>query len=412
MKKNNKTFTITILILLMSLILTACSQTAPQQTAPQQSAAQQTAATESTPITTEEEQGARTVAEATEPLPLTVEGEQGLRTVTDVLGREVQIPENVESIITLGSGAPRLAAYLDVMHKLVGSEQYLEQGINFRRDYNPVYYDFLVALPIVGAGGGAGQNNGFAEEIIMVAPDVIIAGFDYEAADELQSQTGIPVVSVRHGTGLAPETFYQAMRVFAEVVGAQERAEEVLSFIDDAKGDLDSRTRDIPDGEKLRAYSGAITWNGRRGFSGTYANFGPFEAINAINVTDAPGLDGFFEANLESIVLWDPDVIFLDPGNMDLVNDEYARNPDFFNSLRAVQGGRVYTMPAFNNAGTNITFALINTWFAGTVLFPEQFADIDIADKAEEILTMFLRENTFDIMAENGLFFGAITIGE
>ena len=334
------------------------------------------------------------------------------RTVTDVWGREVEIPINVESIITLGSGAPRLAAYLDVMDMLVGAEAYIEQGVNPLRDYNPVHHEWLMSLPFVGEGGGSGNNNGFPEEIIVVAPDVIIAAFDLEATDELQNQTGIPVVSVRHTTGLAHESFYEAMRVFAEVVGAQERAESLLSYIDSLKEDLHSRTYSVPESDKLRAYAGAVTWNGRRGITGTYSVFGTFEAINAYNVAYSPDLDGFFEADMESIVMWNPDVIFLDPGNMDLVNDEYRINPEFFNALQAVQEGRIYTMPAFNNAGTNITYALINTYFAGTVLFPEQFADIDIADKSAQILSTFLGVNTFEIMADAGLFYGTLTIGE
>ena len=336
-------------------------------------------------------------------------GETGI--VTDVWGREVAIPVNVETIITLGSGAPRIAAYLDVMHMLVGAEAYIQNGVNVARDYNPVHHAWLMTLPFVGAGGGAGNNNGFPEAILRVAPDVIIAGFDLEPANELQAQTGIPVISVRHSTGLADESFYRAVRVFAEVVGAQDRAEMLLSYIDLLKADLHRRTAGVPDGERLRAYAGAITWNGRRGISGTYSVFGIFEAINALNVAYTPGIRGFFEADLESILMWDPDVIFLDPGNMDLVNEEYRVNPGFFHALRAVQQGRVYTLPAFNSAGTNITYAFMNAYFAGIVLFPERFADVDIAEKSAEILTTFLGVNTFDLMAEAGLFFGTLTVG-
>ena len=334
------------------------------------------------------------------------------RTVTDVLGREVEIPETVESIITLGSGAPRIAAYLDVTDMLVGAEEYDTGDVAVIRDYHPVHHELLKTLPLVGSGGGSGNNNGFPEEIIIVAPDVILAGFDAEAADELQEQTGIAVVSVRHTTGLAPESFYDAMRVFADVVGARERCEAVLSYIDGLKEDLYNRTYSVPDDEKLSVYAGAVTWNGRRGFAGTYSVFGIFDAIHALNVAYTEDIDGFFEADLESVIMWDPDIIFLDPGNMDLVNDEFATNPGFFNSLRAVQEGRVYTLPAFNFAGTNMTYALINTYFAGTVLFPDQFADIDIAEKAGEILTMMLGTDTYDIMAKGGLFYGTITIGE
>jgi iron complex transport system substrate-binding protein len=202
------------------------------------------------------------------------------------------------------------------------------------------------------------------------------------------------------------------MRVFADVVGAEERYEYLYSYINELKADLDSRTQSISDDDKPRVYAGAITWNGRRGFAGTYSNFGPLAVINALNVADDSDIDGFFEADFEKILVWDPDLIFLDPGNMDLVESEYASNPDYFRSLRAVQEGHVYTMPAFNFAGTNITYAFINSYFAGTVIFPEEFADIDIEEKAGEILAAFLGTNTFEIMREGGLHYGSITIGE
>jgi len=357
--------------------------------------------------------GCTTSTSSTEVTPSEVTAEESkTRIITDALGREVEIPAQVESIITLGSGAPRLAAYLDVIDLLVGAEEYDTQDVVALRDYNPVHIETFRELPIVGTGGGSGDNNGFPEEIIMVSPDVIIAGFDWEAADELQAQTDIPVVSVRHQTGLAHESFRTALQVFADVVEAESRAETILTFIDEAKADLDQRTASIEDADKLSAYAGAVTWNGRRGFGGTYSDFGPLTAVNALNVADDSDIGGFFEASFESILVWDPDVIFLDPGNMDLVNDEYRSNPSYFNSLQAVQEDRIYTMPAFNFAGTNITYALINAYYAGTILFPEEFDDIDIEDKAGEILTTLLGENTFKTMREDGLFYGTITLGE
>ena len=333
------------------------------------------------------------------------------RVVTDMWGREVRIPVKVEKIIALGPGAPRVAAYLDVMDMFIGAEEYDIQDFSVLRDYNPVHHDALRALPMVGMGGGSGDNNAFPEEIIMLAPDVILATFSREAADELQAQTGIPVVSIWLTTGLANETFYTGMRLFADVVGAQERCERVLSFVDASIADLNRRTSGIPDSGKLKAYTGAVTWNGRRGLAGTYSNFGPFQAINALNVAREASVDGFYEVDLERLIVWDPDVIFLDPGNMDLVNDEYATNPNYFRALRAIREGRVYTMPSFNFAGTNITYALMNAYFAGTILFPEQFADVNIVAKSAEILTMFLGKNTYDTMAAGGLYYGTITIG-
>jgi iron complex transport system substrate-binding protein len=264
----------------------------------------------------------------------------------------------------------------------------------------------------VGAGGGSGANNGYAEEIIAAQPDVILAGFSQEAAEELERQTGIPVVCVRYQSiNFVDESFYTAMRVFAEVVGAQERCETVLTFVDACKKDLNNRTKDIPDSRKLTAYTGAVTFSGRHGFAGTYANFGPFLGINALNVADEVKGTNYFEADLEKIVEWDPDVIFLDPGNMDLVNDEYRTNPGYFDALRAVQEGNLYTMPSFNNCGTNVTYALMDAYYAGIVLFPEAFADVRMDAIGAEILEALLGENFFEEMEKGGLFYGKLTLG-
>ena len=342
------------------------------------------------------------------------EGNDGAtRIVVDTWGREVQIPEQVESIVCLGSGAPRMAAYLGVVDMLVGAEDHDIKGVTVLRDYNVVYQQQLSQLPAVGAGGGSGANNGYAEQIIAVQPDVILAGFSQEAAEELENQTGIPVVCVRYlSVNFVDESFYSAMRVFAEVVGAQERCEQVLQFIDACKKDLNDRTKDIPDSQKKTAYTGAVTFSGRHGFAGTYANFGPFLGVNALNVADEVKDTNYFETDLEKVLQWDPDVIFLDPGNMDLVNDEYKTNPGYFNSLRAVQEGEVYTMPSFNNCSTNITYAIMNAYYAGIVLYPEAFVDVDMAAIGGEILEFMLGVDFFEEMEAGGLYYGKLTIGQ
>ena len=335
------------------------------------------------------------------------------RVVTDVWGREVEIPAKVESIVCLGSGAPRMAAYLDVIGMMVGCEDHDKAGINILRDYSFNYADQIKDLPAVGSGGGSGANNGYAEEIINLQPDVILAGFSAEAADELSNQTGIPVVSVRYlSRNFVDESFYDAMRVFAETVGAQERCEKVLAYIDACKADLNARTENIPDEDKPAVYAGAVTFSGRHGFGGTYAHFGPLMGVNAFNVADEAADQNYYETDFEKIASWDPDIIFLDPGNMDLVNDEYNTNPAYFQTLRAVEEGHVYTMPSFNNCGTNVTYALMDSYYAGIVLFPEQFADLDIATKGGEILTEMLGADFFEAMEAGGLYFGTLTIGE
>lgn len=353
------------------------------------------------------------------------------RTVTDVWGRQVEIPEKVERIICLGSMAPRFAAYLDAVDLMVGAEDSDIKAMSARYDYSVVYHERLRELPSVGAGGGSGENNAYPEQIIQAAPDVILAGFSAEACEELQRQSGIPVVSVRYrAQGFLDAGLYETLRLFADVVGAQERCEELLGFLDSCKADLKARTEGITESEKPRAYTGAVTFNGRHGFAFTYVNFPAFDAIGTCNVADEllqeqvgqamesaaesgkayVGSNGF-EVDWEQIIAWDPDVIFLDPGNLDLVNDEYRTSPGLFQSLRAVREGQVYTMPSANAAGPNITYLLIDAYYAGMVLCPEQFADIDLEQKAGEIMEALLGRDFFEEMKAGGLYYGSITIG-
>ena len=96
---------------------------------------------------------------------------------------------------------------------------------------------------------------------------------------------------------------------------------------------------------------------------------------------------------------------------MDIVEAEYAANPPYFNSLRAVRTGEVYTMPSTNSAGPNITYLLMNAYYAGTVLFPGRFSDIDFREKSEEIMRVMLGEDFLSAMEEDGLYYGRILIG-
>ena len=324
----------------------------------------------------------------------------------------MEIPGEVKTIVCTGSGALRMVSYLQCTDMLIGVE---DTDKNYEtstlRDYAHVYYETFRDLPAIGKGGGT-SNTAYIEELITLQPDVILSGYTQEALEDLQSATGIPCVSIRaQSINFIDESFYTAMAVAADVLGAQDRCEEVLSYIDSCKDDLAARTADIPEDTKPTCYTGAVTFSGAHGFTGTYSNFGPFMAIGARNVADQEGQDGYYDADPEKIVAWDPDYIFLDPGNMNLVNDEYASNPGYYNALRAVQEGNVYSCISFNNYSTNVGYAIADAYYAGTVLFPEAFADVDIAAKTNEILEFLLGDAYYDEMVADGLSFGVMELG-
>ena len=121
----------------------------------------------------------------------TTDAEAVTRTITDGNGREVEIPQTVESIVCVGVGALRYSCYMQAQDLVVGVEDY-ETKAGMSRLYNYVNFDKFGTLPVTGTNG-----EPFVEEIINVGPQVIVmSSYANVDPDELQSKTGIPVVMV------------------------------------------------------------------------------------------------------------------------------------------------------------------------------------------------------------------------
>ena len=90
------------------------------------------------------------------------------RTITDAKGRNVEIPETVKSIVCVGVGALRYTCYMGAQDLVVGVEDCEKEAV-ISRLYNYVNIDKFKDLPVIGTNG-----NPYAEEIIKVAPDVIV----------------------------------------------------------------------------------------------------------------------------------------------------------------------------------------------------------------------------------------------
>ena len=333
--------------------------------------------------------------------------EEGTRTITDSTGRTVTIPETVESIVCVNVGALRYTCYMQAQDLVVGVEDY-EQEPTMSRLYNYVNFDQFSSLPVIGSNG-----EHYPEAIISANPDVIImSAAESKDADDLQDKTGIPVVVVPGSDTTLDDNAYETIRLMGEVYGKEDRAEELTNYLDSVKADLETRTADIPDADKPTVYVGGVSFKGHHGFEGTEANYGPFVLIHANNLADTTGQSGAFDIDTEQVQAWDPDVIFLDFNGMALINEDYAKNPDFYQGLTAVREGRVYSQISFRSSASNLETALADAYYAATILYPEQFADIDPVEKAGEIFTALLGTNPYEDLKEAGYEFRPIQLGE
>ena len=329
------------------------------------------------------------------------------RVIVDSMDRSVEIPADVQRIVCVGVGALRYTCYVGGADRVVGVEDY-ETKPGMSRLYNYVNFDRFQDLPVTGTNG-----EPFVEEIINVEPQVIVmSAYAKQDPDELSQKTGIPVVVVPGSDTTLDEKAYTTIRILGELYGLEDRAEALTSYLLGIQEDLEQRTVSIPDDQKPSCYVGGVSFKGHHGFEGTEAYYGPFELIHANNLANTTTQTGAFNIDVEQVLAWDPDLIFLDFNGMKLINEDYEAHPDFYQALTAVQEGKVYSQISFRSSASNLETALADAYYAACVMFPQQFRDIDPVEKAGEIFTMLLGSNPYDDLKGAGYEFRPIVIGE
>lgn len=394
MMKKTTRYLAALLAALMLLGLCACS-------------AQQTPAETTEPPAATNEAASTTEMEEISTEPESTDAEAATRTITDGNGREAEIPQTVESIVCVGVGALRYSCYMQAQDLVVGVEDY-ETKAGMSRLYNYVNFDKFGTLPVTGTNG-----EPFVEEIINVGPQVIVmSSYANVDPDELQSKTGIPVVMVPGSDTTLDDKAYETLRILGELYGKEDRAEELTTYLHGIEDDLAARTEGIAEEENPSVYVCGVSFKGAHGFEGTEAFYGPFELIHANNLANTTGQTGAFDIDTEQVLAWDPDVIFVDFNGMDLIKEDYATNADFYNSLTAVKEGRVYSQISFRSSASNLETALADAYYGATILYPEQFADVDVEAKTGEIFEMLLGSNPYQDLKDAGYEFRPVTIGE
>ena len=343
-------------------------------------------------------------AEASGVTMSSISGKSAEITITDGFGRNVTIPENAEKVVCSGAGCLRYLVYLQAQEYVVGVDSIEKKKNEIEGRPYVLANPQLKNYPLIGEARGKDDP----EKIIEINPQVILktsmigqsSAPTAAEADTLQSKTDIPVVSLPYGS-LSNEKekteMYSSLRIMGEVVGKQERAEEVIAYIEATMQDLENRTADIPESERKTAYVGGVSIAGAHGIISTEPAYPPFLWVNANNVAAGMGTDHADIAK-EALVDWNPEYIFIDIGTLQLGNEGAIgelKNDTSLTGLSAVKNNKVYGVIPYNFYSTNYESVLANAYFVGKVLYPERFEDVDPAAKADEIYTFFLGKPVF-----------------
>ena len=313
-------------------------------------------------------------------LALLAAGPAAARTVTDSAGREVEVPDRVDTVFASG---PPASILVYVLRPEVLS--------GWPRALRPEEAPYIAApyrdLPETGRLTGRGGDANL-ERVLEIKPDLIIdfgsvRGTYADLADRVQRQTGIPYILVDGRF----EATAEALRLVGEVLGVPERGEALARDVEETFARLDAILAATPEEERPRVYMARGPDGLETGLKGSI-NTEIIERAGGRNVADpGDGRRGLVRASNEQVMLANPEVIVTWDPNF------YAHvfyNP-LWTEIDAVRNGRVYLSPAapfgWIDRPPSLNRLMGLRWLAG-LFYPEQW-DGNLREEARAFYRLY-----------------------
>lgn len=302
--------------------------------------------------------------------------------IVDMAGRTVTIPAEVNSVYCAVPTGEAMVSTL-APTKLIG---WVNEPTEATLEYLP---EELATLPVIGGWMGQ-QVTANLEDIIQVNPDVIIyMGTDWtlgkdEVPDDIQENTGIPVVCVSSALERTPEVY----RTLGGWIGEAERGEELATWYEEKMAELTEKIAEVPEDQLPRVYY-AENADGLATDPTGSQHTEVIDFCRAINVADVEMLSGQgrTEVSIEQVLGWDPEIVLCHSGFL-LAQDLYDNEQ--WADIQAIQNQRVYTTPAvpFNwfDRPPNVMRLLGIDWFAN-ICYPD--LEIDVEQDVRDFFKLF-----------------------
>ena len=307
------------------------------------------------------------------------------RSITDAAGRVVVLPSSVNRVADPWPANNAMVLMLGAADKLTATSWQAARQPWFSR-----LYPRMAQLPQ--AFNGAGDVN--IETLVAAKPDVVLMAYGGTAPRWMATAEAlrIPVVLMPN-TSLAD--LKTTLRMTGEVLGEREAraAAEFIAYLNDNIRRVTRVAETIPRSARLKvlhtATPGVLFVDGLDTVVDDW-----IKVAGGINAADVAG--NARPVNMEQVIAWDPDVIIV--GSVPNGRSRQALLDDpRWRDVKAVRTGRVYVNPtgAYLWDRHSAEAALQVLWAAKT-LYPERFADIDIARETRAFYTRFFRHALTD----------------
>ncbi len=316
-------------------------------------------------------------------------------TVTDVAGREIVFDKVPETTVVMGHGALKLYTYVCGDDKLIGIEETEKKGHTVKGQSIHYAYPDLRNLESIGEGGSKVTPN--YEQLTYKNPDVIFIASHYtkEELDEMQEKVSTKVVGISSGkTGnVFDEENYQTFQIIGKTMNMEERANEIVDYIKNVQSDLKGRTESIPN--KKQVYIGGCSYRGAQGILSSKTKLDLLSAVSVENIMDSQTDERSVIIDKEKLIDMDPEIIILDMSGQEPIHEDMAEDPELYKKLLAFQNDNVYAIMPYFTYGMNYDTAILNMYYIGKTMYPEQFEDVDISEQAKVVYTVFVKKDVY-----------------
>jgi iron complex transport system substrate-binding protein len=267
----------------------------------------------------------------TTPVPDT--SESAKVTITDVTGRVVTLDQPASYI--LGTHNPSLNTGI----VLGGGDKYII-GFGNKQMANKLYnyvmddYDGIVEI-------GRGNNINFETVVTLGKNNVAILPERFVNQVEQFENVGVPAV-VALPNSESFDTIKESLTIVGKVLGENDRAKKINSFIDKSISDVKSLA------QKAQTTPSVLFLGSSSPFSVASSSMiqsDIIEMAGGINAARNLNVEGAFaEVNIEQIIAWNPEIIWV-PCYASYTVDSLLNDPKW-SSIKAIKNKAVYVFPS------------------------------------------------------------------
>jgi len=291
-------------------------------------------------------------------------------TVKDARGKDITLPYPVERVVVINNY--QTVAALGAYDKVVGIPDFVATDWVMQR-----LVPNIKNIPIVASGFTPNM-----EMLLAVRPDVVLMlkSANPKIISDIESR-GIPVLTMEFNNYTQIKG---TILLLGKIFGKEGRAEEIISLMDNVIAFVQNRTKGIPENQRLKAiylayliYQGSpAVWAG-----GIFSE--QLELAGLIELAKAKGgMQSFGNVPLETIVEWNPDVIFLSPRSWCKCTPEDVYSNPAWQQINAVKNHRVYQIPLFPSSYA--PDFVLKVLFYAVKAYPDKFKDVNFDEFYKE----------------------------